>query len=167
MVFAAILYALIQAYSLLAPVLLSFLLIVLITLAVNPVVSRIRTWAVGRKRATGLGLFGVLMLGGLAAWSAVGPMKQSVATLSESLPDYWERLQKALIKLEQKAEISEEKMQEEVSEEIAREAPETGEAGPARRPLESTRPPGAPSKSENEDGESLRSGLAGMLQKVF
>lgn len=79
---AAALYALIHAYSLLSPILLSFLLFILTTLAVNPIISRLRTWTGGRKRATGLVLMAVLTLGGLAIWAAVVPLKQSVTTLS-------------------------------------------------------------------------------------
>jgi len=168
---AAALYALIQAYSLLSPILLSFLLILLITLSVNPIVSRMRTWTGGRKRATGLILVGVLTLGALTIWAAVVPLKQSLTTLSEKLPTYWERLQKPLIKMEQQAVISEKKLQEEVSEEIARETPETEAVAPAQaaaepvRP-EPTRPAEVPSKPGKEKG-SLRSSLIGMIQGVF
>lgn len=178
-VLAAALYALIQAYSLLSPILLSFLLIILITLAVNPIVARLRTWTGGRKRATGLVLVGVLTISALAVWAAVVPLKQSVTTLSEKLPAYWERLQKPLIKMEQKAVISEEKLQEEVSAEIARETPETGKEAPAKpaaKPAQPTdeppRPEPPPSaeaptqKPENGEG-SLRSSLVEMIQGVF
>lgn len=170
-VLAAALYAVIGAYALLSPILLSFLLIILITLAVNPVVSRLRTWTGGRKRATGLILVGVLTLASLAVWAAFVPLKESVTTLSEKLPAYWERLQKPLIKMEQQAVLSEEKLQEEVSAEIARETPETG-VGVAPTattgPIESEPPrPAEPvSKPEKEQG-SLRSSLIGMIQSVF
>jgi len=168
---AAALYAMIQAYSLLSSILLSFLLILLITLAVNPVVSRLRTWTGGRKRATGLILVGLLTLGALTVWAAVVPLKTSLTTLSEKLPAYWERLQKPLIKMEQQAVLSEEKMQEEVSEEIARESPETGAPAPARSAAAPVRsePTGlaeVPSKPGKEEG-SLRSSLIGMIQGVF
>jgi predicted PurR-regulated permease PerM len=170
-VLAAILYAVIQAYSLLSPILLSFLLIILITLAANPMVSRLRAWTGGRKRATGLVVLAMVTLAGLAVWAAVVPLKQSVMTLSEKLPVYWERLQKPLIKMEQQAVLSEEKLQEEVSAEIARETPET--EGPASfppkaakavaKPLPSVE---TPSKADQNEG-SLRSGLIGMIQGVF
>ena len=96
-VFAAVLYAGIRVYSLLSPILLSFLLIVLITLAVNPIVQRLRAWTGGRKRATGLVMAGMLTLGALAVWAAVVPLGQAITTLSEKLPVYWERLQKPLM----------------------------------------------------------------------
>lgn len=168
---AAGLYAAIEAYALLSPILLSFLLIILITLAVNPVVSRLRTWTGGRKRAAGLVLFGVLTLGSLAVWAAFVPLKESVTTLSAKLPAYWERLQKPLIKMEQQAVLSEEKLQEEVSAEIARETPETGvgsatttTTGPIEP--EPTRHAEPVSKPEKGQG-SLRSSLIGMIQGVF
>ena len=170
-VFAAFLYALIRAYSLLSPILLSFLLIILITLAVNPIVLRLRSWTGGRKRATGLILVGLLTLGSLTVWAAVVPLKQSVTTLSEKLPAYWERLQKPLIKMEQQAVLSEVKLQEEVSAEIARETPGTENSTSPQTKVESPRPEmlqsaEAPSKPDPEEG-SLRSSLVGMIQGVF
>jgi len=62
----------------------------------------------------------------LTGWAFSGPLKNSVTKLSEQLPAYWERLQKPLIKMEQKAVISEEKMQAEVTTEIAQTATEEG-----------------------------------------
>lgn len=174
---AAALYALIHAYSLLAPILLSFLLIFLITLAVNPIISRLRAWTGGRKRATGLVLVGVLTLAALGVWSAVVPLRHSVTTLSEKLPAYWERLQKPLIRMEQQAVIAEEKLQEEVSAEIARESPEIGATpvmgatppDPAtwQRVLpEPPQPTDTASKPEKAEG-ALRSSLIGVIQGVF
>jgi predicted PurR-regulated permease PerM len=168
-VFAAGLYALIQIYSLLSPILLSFLLIVLITLSVNPIIARLRAWTGGRKRATGLVLVGLLSLGTLAVWATVHPLKQAVTSLLEKLPAYWERLQKPLIKMEQQALISEEKLQDEVSAEIVRETPE-GEAPapPAVEPVRPEPPQSAetPPKPENGD-RSLRSSLGEMVKGVF
>lgn len=174
---AGAVYAVIHAYSLLSPILLSLLLIILITLAVNPIVSRLRSWTGGRKRATGLVLMGVITMGGLAIWAAVVPLKQSVTTLSEKLPAYWERLQKPLIRMEQQAILSEEKLQDEVSAEIARESPGTAATTElsdtsfdsqisARVIPEPIRTADAPSKPDTEGG-SLRSSLIGMIQGVF
>lgn len=161
----AALYAVIQAHSLLSPILLSLLLILLITLAVNPIISHMRSWAGGRKRATGLVLAGVLTFGGLAVWTAVVPLKQAVTTLSEKLPAYWERLQKPLIKMEQKGVISEEKLQVEVSKEIARETPEAGVPAPAP-PRKVPPRAGIPTPPDKAEG-SLRSSLGGLIQGVF
>lgn len=168
-VFAAILYAVIQVHSLLSPILLSFLLILLITLAVNPIITRLRNWTGGRKRATALILLGLLTFGGLTSWAAVGPLKHAVTTLSERLPDYWERLQKPLIKMEQKGKISEKKMQVEVSAEIAREISDTeegeeSESGPIRVELPS--PIEATTTKEKEE-ESIRSNLGEMVDGLF
>ncbi len=170
-ILAAALYAMIQAYALLSPILLSFLLIILITLAVNPIVARLRTWTGGRKQATGLVLAALVILAGLAVWASLVPLKESVKTLSEQLPAYWERLQKPLIKMEQQAVISEEKLQEEVSEEIAREKPGTGELAPAPPTPEPSKP--EPSRSTEtppkpeEGAGSLRSSLGQMVEGVF
>lgn len=170
-VLAAGLYALVQTYSLLAPIILSFLLIILITLAINPIIQRLRTWTGGRKRATGLVLAGLLALGGLAVWATVVPLSQAVATLSEKLPAYWERLQKPLIRMEQKAVLSEEKLQEEVSAEIAEESPTAGEEvpGPRRvKPLRPEPPPAADVSNNPDKGEgSIRSSLGEMVAGVF
>ena len=168
LVLAAILYSVIQAYSLLSPILLSFLLIILITLAVNPIVSRLRAWTGGRKRATGLVLAGALTIGALTIWAAAVPLKHSVQILSERLPMYWERLQKPLIKMEQQAILSEERLQEEVSAEIARESPEKIPATEPAPPLRTDSTPAveSASQSDNEEG-SLRSSLIGMIQGVF
>lgn len=161
---AVIFYAVIQVYALLAPILLSFILILLITLALNPIMIRLRNWTGGRKRATGVILIGILTLGGLTIWGTAAPLADACKNLSERLPVYWERLQKPLIKMEQKAEISEEKMQVEVSEEIAQESTEKDKGNPRVSPAsrESTRP------AEQSNGEdSLRSSLVGMIQGVF
>ncbi len=161
---AAALYVVIHAHTLLSPILLSFILIILITLAVNPIISRMRSWTGGRKRATGLVLLGVVTFGALAVWAAVGPLKQAVTTLSDSLPTYWERLQKPLIKMEQQGIISEEKLQKEVSAEIAEEEPKEGEVAPVPKRKELVR--GVEVSPQVEEG-SIRSSLGDLLRGVF
>jgi predicted PurR-regulated permease PerM len=159
-ILGAALFAFIQSFVLLSPILLSFLLVLLISLAVNPVVSRIRALWGGRKSATGLivgALVGVIALTG---WAFFGPMKESVTKLSEQLPAYWERFQKPLIKMEQQAVLSEEKLQAEVTTEISRTATEAGKREVARQISEA-----APSKPAKEVG-SLRSSLSEMFQGV-
>jgi predicted PurR-regulated permease PerM len=81
---------------------------------------------------------------------------------------YWERLQKPLIRMEQQAILSEERLQEEVSAEIARESPEKVPATEPAQPLRtgSTQSVESASQSDNEEG-SLRSSLIGMIQGVF
>lgn len=165
-VLAAALYAMIQAYSLLSAILLSFLLILLITLAVNPIIARLRTWTGGRKRATGIVLVGVLVLSALAVWATVLPLKQAVTSPSKKAPTYWERLQKPLIKMEQQAVISEVKLQEEVSAEIVRGTPEKQGAVALPDTVESPRVAETPPKSANGD-RSIRSSLGEMVEGVF
>jgi predicted PurR-regulated permease PerM len=98
----------------------------------------------------------VIALTGLAFF---GPMKSSVATLSEQFPAYWARLQKPLIKIEQQSARSEEKIQAEITAEIPR-APTTAvKSGTAQ----TTEP--APAKHATEPG-SLRSSLSQTLQSV-
>jgi predicted PurR-regulated permease PerM len=157
---AAALFVFIETYSLLSPILLSLLLILLVSLAVNPVISRLRAWTGGRKGATGLVVTALVVVIGLTGWAFFGPMKASVSKFSEQLPGYWERLQKPLIKMEKQAVLSEEKLQAEVTTEIAEEATAAGKPEPA---LKTTAP--APPQTTKESG-SLRSGLSQMFQGV-
>ena len=160
LIVAAALFGFIQAYSLLSPILLSLLLILLISLAVNPVISRIRALTGGRAGATGLVVAALVVVLALTGWAFFVPMKTSVGKLSEQLPAYWERLQKPLIKMEKQAVLSEEKLQAEVSREIAGETNQTVKPEPARKPPEPT-----PPKTTKESG-SIRSSLGQMLQGV-
>jgi predicted PurR-regulated permease PerM len=159
-VLAAALWVFIQTFSLLSPILLSFLLILLISLAVNPVISRLRTRTGGRKGATGLVAAALLVVIGMTGWAVFGPMKTSVSKFSENLPGYWERLQKPLIKMEQQAVRSEEKLQAEVTTEIAQAATAAGES---EVPRPTTEP--APPKPASES-KSIRASLSEMVQGV-
>ena len=132
-ILGASLFAFIQSFSLLSPILLSLLLILLISLAVNPLISRMRALRGGRKSATGLIVAALFVVIVLTGWAFFGPMKDSVIKLSEQVPEYWERLQKPLIKMEQQAVLSEEKLQAEVTTEIARTATEEGKPEAARQ----------------------------------
>lgn len=159
-VLGAALFAFIQTFSLLSPILLSFLLILLISLAVNPVISRMRAFTGGRRGATGVIVASLAVVIALTGWAFFGPLKDSVTKISEQLPAYWERLQKPLIKIEQQAVISEEKLQAEVTSEIDQTATEEGKPAAARR---TTKP--APPQTTKESG-SLRSRLSQMIQGV-
>ncbi len=121
---AAALFIVIQTFALLSPILLSLLLIMLITLAVNPVIGWIRAWTGGRRGATVLIALSVIAIIGLTGWAFSVPMKDSIAELTGQLPEYWERLQKPLIKMEQQAVNREKKLQAEVTNEIATEKQE-------------------------------------------
>lgn len=158
---AAALFVFIQTFSLLSPILLSALLILLISLAVNPVISWMRAWTGGRRVATGLIVLALVAVIGLTGWAFFVPMKASVIKLSENLPAYWERLQKPLIKMEKQAVLSEEKLQAEVTTEIAGEKSAAGEPEAARRTIAS-----APPETPKAAG-SIRSSLGQMVQGVF
>ena len=158
-ILGASLFAVIQSFPLLSPILLSFLLVMLISLAVNPVVSRMRALRGGRKSATVLIESALVVVIALTGWAIFGPMTDSVTKLSEQLPAYWERFQKPLIKMEQQAVLSEEKLQAEVTTEISRTATEQGQIEISRQLAEA-----APSTAK-ETG-SLRSGLSEMFRGV-
>jgi predicted PurR-regulated permease PerM len=159
-ILATALFAFIQTFSLLSPILLSFLLILLVSLAFNPVISRMRAMTGGRKGATGLVAAALVVVIVLTGWAFLAPMKASFTNLSKQLPGYWERLQKPLIKMEQQAVLSEEKLQAEVTAEIAQTATAAGKPEAARR---TTQP--APPKATKEEG-SLRTSLSEMFKGV-
>jgi len=149
----------VQTFSMLASIYLSFLLTLLISLALNPLVNKLRTFWGGRKGATALVVFVTLSVFALSGWAFYSPLKDSVANLSNVLPMYWERLQKPLIKMEQHAKRSEVRWQAEVTSEISNTPkPELDEG----RDL----PPKAASSNSAEDASSLRSSLAEMLKSV-
>lgn len=155
---AAAVWVFIEAFAYLSPILLALLLTLLISLAINPLIARLRTWTGGRRVATGLVAGTLLAVIGLTGWAFFGPMKASVTLLTEKLPAYWELLQKPLILMEQKADISEEKLQAEVTKEIA----VSNASAPAPEAASQTPPP-APPPPDTKSG-ALRSGLIGMLE---
>jgi predicted PurR-regulated permease PerM len=166
-ILAASLFAFIQIFPLLSPILLSFLLILLISLAVNPMILRMRALMGGRKVATALVAATVCGVLALTGWAFFVPMKASVSKLAEKLPDYWERLQKPLIKMEQRAVLSEEKLQAEVTSERTQKAPAQATEEAASSPAAPTTPVAEPAAPKApKDGGSLRSGLAQMLHGV-
>jgi predicted PurR-regulated permease PerM len=166
LILGAALFAFMQTFWLLAPILLSFLLILLITLAVNPVISWMRGLRGGRGLPTGLILIGLFLTIALTGWGFFGPVSASLGTVSERIPHYWERLQKPLIKLEQQAVSSEKKLQAEVSTEIAQEEAVSGEVEtePAALPKPEREPEQEP-ELEPASG-SVRSSISQMLIAV-
>jgi len=160
-ILAAALFAFIQTFTFLSPILLSFILIMLITLSVNPLVSRIRSLTGGRKGATSLVTTIVIVVFVLMGWAFVGTMNKAYINLSKELPVYWERLQKPLIKIEQQALLSEEKLQAEVTTEIKKAETVTGKPKPDVR---TTKP--APPSSPDEPG-SIRTSLTEMLHGLI
>ncbi len=148
-ILGAALYVFIQSFRLLSPILLSFLLVMLITMALNPIMSRMRALPGGRKSATGLTVGMMFLVVGLTGWALFGPMKDSVTRFSQHLPAYWERVQKPLIKMERKAILSEERLQAEVTTEISQDAENEGNF-----------------RVVQEETGSIRSSLSQMLQGV-
>jgi predicted PurR-regulated permease PerM len=86
------------------------------------------------------------------------PIKTSAANLVQQIPEYWERVQRPLIKLEKQAAVSEAKMESEVADEVVQKAEASGDyeqAQHARREQarDKTSPPG-----------TIRSGLISVFQ---
>jgi len=149
----------IQSFTLLSPIYLSFLLTLLISLALNPLINRLRTFTGGRKGATAAVVLVMLMAITFAGWAFYIPLNESASNLSESLPGYWERLQKPLIKMEQHAKRSETRMQEEVNSETSNIANSNEKQdGQASTNFESA--------NSSDDSNSLRTGLGQMLMGV-
>ena len=146
----------VQTFSTLAPIYLSLLLTFFISLALNPIVTKMRSWTGGRKGATGLVVFAMIAVLALISWAFYLPLKESVTNLSQSIPGYWERLQKPLIKMEQHAKRSEVRMQAEVTTEIAtaRETTTQPDGTQAKKPESFVFP---------KEDSTIRSSLADMV----
>jgi predicted PurR-regulated permease PerM len=114
----------------------------------------------GRRFPAALVAVVLIMVFALTGWAFLGPMGASVSTLTKQLPSYWERLQKPLIKMEQQAVLTEEKLQDEVTTEIAQDANDANKPQPAPR---TTQP--APTKVTKES-RTIRSSLNDMLNGV-
>ena len=163
-ILGAALLAFIRTFSLLSPILLSLLLVLLISLAVNPLITWMRAKKGGRKIPTGLLAVGSIVIAGLTCWAFFGPMKASVVTISETLPVYWERLQKPLIKIEQQSVIFEEKLQAEVSTEIAKDNSVLG-IPKVLSPKKKATPPPPPASPKETD--TLRADLSKMIRNAL
>ena len=157
---AVTLFVFVETFSILSPIYLSFLLTLLISLAVNPLVNKLRTLTGGRKAATALVVFAMVTVFAFSGWAFYTPLKDSVTNLSEVLPGYWERLQKPLIKMEQHAKLSEVRLQAEVTTEIANSGAANGETVSQQEPSEPD-PSTAPKESN-----TIRSSLAQMLRGI-
>ncbi len=163
---AAALLIFIQTFALLSPILLSLLLILLISLAVNPVITRMRAWTGGRKGAAALLTLGVVGLMALTSWAFIVPMTDSFTNLANQLPDYWERLQKPLIKLERQAVSSEKKLQAEVTTEIAQEEAAASEFEAEPAAAEKALPKAEPEQAQEVESASVRSNLSQIFEGV-
>jgi predicted PurR-regulated permease PerM len=91
---------LILNFSLIAPILLSLALILLITLALNPVVARMRGFFGRRDVATIAITVGFLIVMGLLVWAFYTPVAKVAGDLAHRLPQYWERVEGPLQKLD-------------------------------------------------------------------
>jgi len=160
LIIGGVILVFVQTFSILAPVYLSFLLTLLISLALNPLVNRLRSFLGGRKGATATIILGMLMFIALSGWAFYIPLRDSVSNFAEAMPQYWERLQKPLIKMEQHATRSEERMQDEVTREITK----AGDTEIRKYQLEQreTEP-----FNSTVDANTIRSSLAQMLRGVI
>ncbi len=155
---AAALFVFIQSFSLLSPILLSLLMILLLSLAVDPLVARVRSLTGKRAAAAGIvaGCFVLLIL--VTGWAFFQPIKSSFSRLSQQLPSYWERVQKPLIRLENMAGLSEEKLQAEVAIEVQEVKSAAGlPPTPPAKNTEAEVKPAAPTNT-------IRTGLGQMIQ---
>jgi len=97
---AAGLYIFIINFALISPILLSCCLILLITLALNPVVARLRRLLGRREIATISMAFGFLLLMGLTAWGFYSPLRKITANFVHQLPEYLQHIEAPLHKLD-------------------------------------------------------------------
>lgn len=156
---AAAMVVFIQTFVLLSSIYLSFILTLLISLALNPLVNKLRVFTGGRKAAAAAVAIAMVVIFAFSSWAFYRPLRDSVSNLTEVLPGYWERLQKPLIKMEQHAKRTETRMQAEVNSELSKEAEssenELAQPTPELEDPSSTLEPG-----------TLRSNLTEMLMGI-
>lgn len=158
---AAGLAILIIGFHRIAPILLSLILVLLIFLALNPVIVWLRRISGGRLVATGLVVLTFLGLLILTGWAFFAPVKKSTSKFVERLPDYWERVQKPIVKMEHRAVISEQKLKREVTTEVAKENNQEPSPTPVEPPVEAV----AAQKTEEQPG-MVNSGVRAVLGGV-
>jgi predicted PurR-regulated permease PerM len=118
---AATLYVIIHSFSRLAPILLALILTLLLSLALNPLILKLRRLSGGRKFPTVLIVIIFFVIISLTGWAFYTPVQRSTSKFLKRLPEYWEHFQRPLIKMEQKAVISEQRIKREVTTEVAKE----------------------------------------------
>ena len=158
---AAGLFVVIQVFPAFSPILLSFILTLLIALAINPLILKLRRLSGGRTVATGLVVMAFLCVAGLTGWAFYKPVKRSTTKFIQQLPHYWERIQKPIMKWEQKAVMSEKRLKREVTTEVAK---ENGKEPSA--PLPPPEPEIEETEKEPPSGNLIRSGLGALLTGV-
>lgn len=149
-VWIAAVYIVVHTFPVLSPIILSFLMVVILSLALNPVVTWLRRLLGGRTVATLLVLMIFLMIAGLTGWAFYTPVKKSTSKFVQKLPDYWERIQKPLLKLEHKATISGQRAKAEAATEASREEG----ANAAQVPAETNSVPAAAQTGGMQNGFS-------------
>jgi predicted PurR-regulated permease PerM len=152
----AALLVFIETFSLLSPILLSLILILLISLAINPLISRMRALTGGRKVATMLVAAAFVLVIGLTGWAFIGPLKTATVKIAAKVPGYLERLQNPLLKTAPQGAPPQAKVTDGIQ-------PTAAAAGGPDATRATTEP--APPKTSKEPG-SLLSSLAQMLQGV-
>lgn len=166
MLLAAAMILFFQTFALLSPIYLSFLLTLLIALALNPLVNRLRTIMGGRKGATAAVILLVLSVFALSGWAFYIPLRDSISDVTRVLPGYWERLQKPLIKIEQQAKRTETRMQAEVNTEVSNAADPTETVADPTETVDGQRSPDPEPSNAPKDSNTLRDTLAQMLMGV-
>jgi len=112
-----LIYVVISTFHLISHLILSFLLILFISLAINPIILILRRLKGGRKLATAIvvGMFLSIVI--LTTMMFYNPIDRSADKFISQLPEYWERVQHPLVSLERQAVISEEKVIEKIEKE--------------------------------------------------
>jgi predicted PurR-regulated permease PerM len=97
---AAGLYVVILNFALISPILLSICLILLITLALNPLVIKLRRVLVRRDVATIIMAVAFLLVVSLAAWAFYSPLRNIAANFIHKIPEYRQKLEEPLHRLD-------------------------------------------------------------------
>jgi predicted PurR-regulated permease PerM len=93
-------YVVIANFELLSPILLSFFLIILAALALNPIVVGLRKFVSRREVATAVMALAFLVFLGIAAWAFYSPLKRSVGKFVDNIPSYWRNIEAPIQKFE-------------------------------------------------------------------
>jgi len=161
---AAALYVFISTFSILSPILFSFILMVLLSLALNPLVMKLRRLSGGRTVATGFVVLIFLAVLVLTSWAFYNPIQRSMKKFADRLPQYWERIQRPILKMEQKAVISEKRIKREVSSEVAHENKLKKQTNaPAVSPSPPPLPEPEPPEEKTPPSEGIMHSAPGMI----
>ena len=125
---AAALYAGILAYEAISTIALSFVLILLISLALNPFIVKLRQVFGNRSAGVAVVVVAFLILVALAALAFSGPLKASGVRVIDQLSAYWERIQEPLAKLDKVGPA----VQADPTDAIAHAAPASPKTDPAK-----------------------------------